>query len=188
MDTIKFSSCCTIINSWCVEPTKSEKGQHDYYKRVIFLSYDDFSRLCNVIVQFPEWGCTSGTGTSGTPWWYWKRETSLTHSAPCETCWCRVFTWMDLTIEQHSARRGRSGNDRVWGWRRKGWWPQGRLVPTGAPLRWYRPSNTWDSDIGGRWWLVGGDTKPGKGAEGLEENVKDPEQGGGKAVGVRIFV
>ena len=31
-----------------------------------------------------------------------------------------------------------------------------------------------------------GDPKPDKGAGGLAENVEDPEQGGGKAAGVRI--
>ena len=34
----------------------------------------------------------------------------------------------------------------------------------------------------------GGDPQPGKGTNGLAENVEDPEQGGGESAGVRIFL
>ena len=37
-----------------MKPTKSEKGQHVYFKRGNLFSYVDFTRLCSVISHFPE--------------------------------------------------------------------------------------------------------------------------------------
>ena len=36
--------------------------------------------------------------------------------------------------------------------------------------------------------MASGDPKPDKGAGVLTDNVEDPDQGGGKAAGVRIFL
>ena len=36
--------------------------------------------------------------------------------------------------------------------------------------------------------MADGDPKHDEGADSLAENVKDPDQGGGKAAGVRIFL
>ena len=46
----------------------------------------------------------------------------------------------------------------------------------------------WESIIGNGWWLAGSDPESDEGAGGLEENYEDPEQGGGEAAGVRIFI
>ena len=45
-----------------------------------------------------------------------------------------------------------------------------------------------ESVIIGGWWLSGGHTESDECAGGLEEDGKDPEQGGGKAAGIRIFL
>ena len=45
-----------------------------------------------------------------------------------------------------------------------------------------------ESDIDGGWWLNGSDPESDKGTGGLEEDDKDLKQGGGEAVGVRIFI
>ena len=80
-------------------------------------------------------GWNSGTGTSSTPWWYWRRETSPIHGALCATCWIHGGPWMGCTSAQRSARRGRSGSDGAWRRRRKGLSPQGRLALMDPPLR-----------------------------------------------------
>ena len=45
-----------------------------------------------------------------------------------------------------------------------------------------------ESNIGGGSCLGGSDSKYDEGAGSLAENVEDPDQGGGEAVGVRIFL
>ena len=44
-----------------------------------------------------------------------------------------------------------------------------------------------ESAMGSRLWLAGSDPEYDKGARSLEEVEKDPDQGGSKATGVRIF-
>ena len=45
-----------------------------------------------------------------------------------------------------------------------------------------------ESDIGGGRWFYGGDLESDEGTGGLEEDDEYPEQGGGEAAGVRIFL
>ena len=88
-------------------------------------------------------GCTSGTVTSGTPWWYWRRATSATHGALRVTCWCRGGRWTGCNGAHCRSGRERSRSDGAWRRRRRGRSPPGNSAPMGASWICWPPSDSW---------------------------------------------